>query len=439
MNHLTLQLVVLVAICPATLAAQPPQNKSEEGPKAVTVEQVIRLRDERQYTKAFVGTVVPQRVSVVGSAVDGRVERLFVDEGDFVPISPDNPQPPLVQLRTKTVEIDLAAARAEHELRVQELNELQQGFLPEEVRQAEARARGAEAVWEFAKARLKRTSDLFRQNRSATAEQLEEAIQEEVAGEQTYIAAQAAFKLVQDGPRIERVKQAEARLDQASQAVQLLEDMKEKYTIRAPFEGFIVAKHTELGAWISKGDPVVEIIELKSVDVIVSVPETDLQNMRKGDVVQVSFEAYGGGELHEGVIWRIIPKADPRSRTFPVKVRIEGNPDYPESPRIKVGMLAEVMLPIGFGAGLFVPKDALVLNRGQKSVFVVRRDPRGNRIVEMVPVELGDSRQNMIQVNDRSGVLREGDQVVVRGNERLRPHDLITIQSDDSSRAPEGG
>ncbi len=434
-----MRLLILAALplaCGSSIAsAQPPQGDLEEGPKPVVVGKVIRVREELPTTKKFIGTVVPERHSVVGSAVDGRVEQLFVDEGDFVPTpSPDAPMPPLVQLRTKTIEIDLAAARAEENLRMHELEELKRGFLPEEVCAAQAKMRGAQATWKFAEARLKRTSELFRQNRSATAEQLDEAIQEETAAEQAFIVTQAELKLVEDGPREERVQQAKARLDQAQQSVLRLEDMKQKYTIRAPFEGFIVAKHTELGAWISQGDPVVEIIKLDVVDVDVSVPEADVRKLRRGDAVLVRFEALGKDALHEGVIWQIIPQADPRSRTFPVKVRIGENPDYPRSPQIKAGMLAEVVLPVSFQAGLFVPKDALVLNRGSKSLFVVRSDSAGNHVVDMVPVELGDSQQNLIQVIDSQGVLREGDLVVIRGNERLRPRDAVAIQRDDEGK-----
>jgi RND family efflux transporter MFP subunit len=314
------------------------------------------------------------------------------------------------------------------DLRTHELEELEKGYLPEEIEQAQAKMRGAEALWKFATARLKRTSELYRQNRSATAEQLDEAVQQEAAAHQAFISAKAELKLVEDGPRLEKVQQAKARVDQAHQVVLRLEDMEQKYTIRAPFEGFIVAKHTEVGAWISQGDPVVEIVKLDVVDVDVSVPEADVRNLRQGDVVEVRFEATSGSRSFPGKIWRIIPQADPRSRTFPVKVRLQENPNYPESPLIKAGMLARVLLPVSFQVGLFVPKDALALNRGRTSLFVVRDDGRGAKTVQMVPVTLGDSQGNLIQVVDAGEDLREGDLVVTRGNERLRPGEAVEIK-----------
>ena len=44
-----------------------------------------------------------------------------------------------------------------------------------------------------------------------------------------------------------------ARCDHASVAA--LEDRLRKYTIVAPFAGFVSAEHTEAGAWIQQGDP----------------------------------------------------------------------------------------------------------------------------------------------------------------------------------------
>jgi multidrug efflux pump subunit AcrA (membrane-fusion protein) len=114
-------------------------------------------------------------------------------------------------------------------------------------------------------------------------------------------------------------------------------------------------------------------------------------------------------------------------------VRIDSNPDYPQSPQIKAGMLAKVTLPISFQAGLFVPKDAVALNRGNAALFVVRDDGEGNQIAQMIPVALGDSQGNLIQVTDAEGRLREGDLVVTRGNERLRPGEAIKIKTEEGS------
>jgi multidrug efflux pump subunit AcrA (membrane-fusion protein) len=88
-----------------------------------------------------------------------------------------------------------------------------------------------------------------------------------------------------------------------------------------------------------------------------------------------------------------------------------------------VGQSVTVRIPVGAARDvLSVPKDALVQARGGWSVFVADEGKAQPRTVE-IGVALGN------QYEVLSG-LAEGDQVVVRGNERLRPGQDIaaTIQ-----------
>ena len=98
-------------------------------------------------SQAFVANVNPHRRSVIGSAVDGRVEEFLVDAGQEVDVGQ-----PLAQLRTKTIEIELAGAQAELQLRRAELAELRNGSRPAEIELAEAVAQAAAAASDYAKA-----------------------------------------------------------------------------------------------------------------------------------------------------------------------------------------------------------------------------------------------------------------------------------------------
>jgi multidrug efflux pump subunit AcrA (membrane-fusion protein) len=75
----------------------------------------------------IVGSVMPLRTSIVGSAVAGRVEEYLVDHGD-----PVREGQPLARLRIDTLRIELAAARSQLTLSEQELAELENGALPED-------------------------------------------------------------------------------------------------------------------------------------------------------------------------------------------------------------------------------------------------------------------------------------------------------------------
>ncbi|MBI2479505.1 MAG: efflux RND transporter periplasmic adaptor subunit [Planctomycetia bacterium] len=400
----------------ANSIAQPPQQ-----PVTVIVAPVVQR--EVSAGQTFVGAVVPPRRSIIGSAVDGRVSALYVDSGDAV--GPPEPGQdgtergqPIAQLLTDTISIEIASARAEMLLRQHELAELEAGSRPEEIAEAQARLGAAQALKDFTKARFDRTKALFEQANTASLDELEQALSASVAADQNQVAAKATADLVIAGPRKEDIEQARARLATATENVNHLESQKAKYTLRAPFEGYVVAKHTEIGAWVSRGDPVAEVIELDPIEIDVMVPEAFIAHIHIGAAAQIHADAVPD-QAFTGTVARIIPDADRRSRTFPVKVRL-ANPKTEDGHVLKSGMLARVTLAIGPPIqALLVPKDSLVLGGPQPSLMVVMTNPETKQeTVRPVPVQLGVTDGHLIQV---TGSLAPTDKVVVVGNERVRP------------------
>ncbi len=409
--------------------------------EAVSVAVVPIALREVAAGQSFIGTVTASKKSLIGSAVDGRVVEMLVDDGDPVTVVPtgDPPRPvgqPIAQLLTETISIEIAAARAQHQLRQQELAELEAGSRPEEIEQAKARLAAAKALNDYAQSRHQRLKTLYEQARSTSREDFEEAMSAALAAEQNRLAAQAAYDLAVKGPRSEQIEQARARLAAAQEEVNRLQDMMKKYTVRAPFEGFVIAKHTEVGAWLSRGDPVAEVVQLDPIEVRVSIPEAYIPHVRMGAEVRVRLEA-SPDDVIVGQVARIVPQADLRSRTFPVIVRLP-NPRQEGEYLMKAGMLAAVTLGVGRPvAATLVPKDALVLDGRDTSIVVVDSDPRTKQpVARVVPVQLGVAEGSLIQVFDASGSLRDKQQVVVRGNERLRSGQPLQIVQFSRAGAP---
>lgn len=358
-------------------------------------------------TGDFVGTVMPVRRSIIGSAVDGRVIEFNVDAGQAV-----GEDDTLAQLLTGTIDIELAGARAEERLRAAELEELENGSLPEEIAQAEARLAAAQALETYSRSRLTRTQQLARANGAISEEELDLARSQFLSAEQERIEAAESLALLRMGPRQERIAQAKARLAMQTEAVALLEDRKTKYRLRSPFEGYVVREYTEEGAWIQQGDPVAEVIDIDPVEIEIYVPEGSVRFLKPGMAISVRLDAIPDHEF-EGTLSQIIPEADMRARTFPVKIRV---PNRPEDPRqlLRPGMLARATLPTSeSAAGLLVPKDAVVFGGPTP---VVWKNQAG--VAQPVPIKVGAASGDSWVV---SGDLKAGDQVVIRGNERLRP------------------
>jgi HlyD family secretion protein len=387
------------------------------GPPPAAV--AVAVADERPIavSRSFVGTLMPLQRSTVGSAVDGRVIDFATTEGDWVQQGQT-----LCQLLTKTISIEIEAAKAEFKLRLHEYEELKTGSRPEEISRAKAKLEEARALMIFTRDKLARTQRLHQTNVSASREELDQAQSQATAAEQLF--------------------QAEARMQSAQEQVNLLNDRLEKYTIKAPFDGYVVAEHTEQGEWIKSGDPIVEVIAIDPIEVTVQVPENYISGLQAAvaddesrqvpTLASVRVEAFAP-DTFEGQVVRIVPQADLRARTFPVKVRLS-NPLQGRAHALKAGMLAQVTLPVGKPSpGILVPKDALVLGQRGTSVFVVVTEPESQlQVAREVPVETGLSEGQLIQVK---GAITKGQQVVVRGNERIRDGQPVEVISTATSAA----
>lgn len=402
----------IFALSPAMYAQLPPQP--------VEVSPVIEK--EVATGQSFVGTVRPSRVAVIGSAVAGRVVEFPLNKGNRV----KNGQV-VAQLLTETIELQIKAAEAELEYRRQLLVELRNGSRPEEIAQAQAKMLGAQAQMQYATARKQRTESLFSRGRTVTEEERDEAVASAIAAEQAYLEAKAAHDLALAGPRQERIAQAEAQCSIQESLLAQLRDQLKKHTLISRFDGYVTAEHTEIGAWVQQGDPVVEVVALDEVEIEASVVEEHAAYVQTGGIVRVEVPALKE-HVFTGEVVEVVPQADLRARTFPVIVKL-ANVVESEDPLIKGGMLARVTLPTGPRTkATLVPKDALVLGGPSPMVFVVDdTNSDSPSKVAPVPVALGVADGALIQV---TGALQAGQKVVVRGNERLRPGQEIVVTGE---------
>jgi RND family efflux transporter MFP subunit len=389
-------------------------------------------------TRPVVGTVQPARRSEIGSAVDGRVIEFLVENGDRVSAGAQ-----LAQLRTDTLELERRGAQAELTLREQELAELKNGTDEETIANLAARMKSVDARLGYQKAQLERVQSLFQQGKAASQNELDEAVSASLAAENDYLAVKALHDLAIRGPRQEKIAQAEARVAIQQEAVRVLDEQIARHAIVAPFDGFVVAEHTEVGQWVARGGLIAEVIQLSEVDVVVHVLEDEIPRLKVGQKATLEVPSATRKEW-SGTVRRIIPQADARARTLPVEVRVT-NQIEDGVPVLKAGVLARVHLPTGRKQqSLMVPKDALVLGGVQTLVYVLQQ-PDGNSnetTVRAVPVTLGVSDGQQIQV---TGNLSEGDRVVVQGNERLKSGQAVSVlkelsfdnRSPDAAEAPD--
>jgi RND family efflux transporter MFP subunit len=189
----------------------------------------------------------------------------------------------------------------------------------------------------------------------------------------------------------------------------LLEKKKKK--IRAPFDGIVVQKNAEKGEWVDEGGMVAVIADDSQVDIIVDVPSAMLQHLKPGREIEIT-----AGELKQpGTFISFVPKGDVATRTFSVKIRLS-NPNG-----LVEGMEARALLPTASRRqSLLVPRDALVTKMGKNAVFVVEEGK-----AKMVPVAVQGYSGLSVGI---AGPVEAGQQVVVKGNERLFGGEQLNIR-----------
>lgn len=197
---------------------------------------------------------------------------------------------------------------------------------------------------------------------------------------------------------------AEAQLRVALAALQEAETQLAHTRIVAPFDGRITAKHADVGDLAVPGRPLLEIEDPRALRLEADVPEALLDRVHLGQRLEVRIPA---AQLTlEGTVSEITPVADPRTRTFPVKV------DLPSQPGLRSGLFGRLVVPVAEVEAIRVPARA-VLTRGQMELaYVVRGDRAELRLVK-TGKRLGD------EVEVVSG-LAPGEVLVVEADRPLR-------------------
>ena len=197
---------------------------------------------------------------------------------------------------------------------------------------------------------------------------------------------------------------------QLENAKKQLEDTK----IVAPFSGVITSKNTELGAFVGMGAPIAGIADISQLKVTLSVSESNVYQLQKGQKVNVSTDIYPG-MAYGGNIANISPKGS-NTHTYPIEIMIANNSKNP----LKAGTYVNVQVDLGAdGNFLMIPRDAIVSSVKDPSVYVVN-----NGVAQLTKISTGQNYDAYLAVT--SG-LNAGDQVVTNGQINLTDGANISV------------
>lgn len=200
--------------------------------------------------------------------------------------------------------------------------------------------------------------------------------------------------------------QARARISAAENAVDLARYNLTNATIRAPFDGIVLDVTTQAGQFAMSGSQVATLLDTGAMEVEANVPSRYIPALTAGRSLQGKNDA---GSALNMTLRAVLPTEFSETRTRPVRFMLTEI-----DPTFAIGQPVTLAVPIGASRDvLVVPKDALVQARGGWTAFV-NDDGKASPRTVTIGTAIGDTFEVI------SG-LAPGDEVVVRGNERLRP------------------
>jgi len=334
-------------------AKRPSERNSARGPRgavvAVEAEPVLKatIRDVRRFT----GSLRAKAYFVVAPKVSGRLVRLPVDigtpvaRGQLIAVLDDEEY-------TEYVE----QARAELQL-------------------AQARVEECCSTLEIAQRNFER------------ARTLREKL---IASESELDRAQTAYK-VQDAKR----KVALAQVAQKQAALKTAQVRLSYTQIRASWEGgdeerIVGERFADEGAMLRANDPIVSVIDIRSLIAVIHVIERDYPRLRAGQEAVVTTDAFPG-RTFTGKVVRVAPLLKETSRQARVELEI------PNADRLlKPGMFIRAQIEFArHDNATVVPVTALAKRNGKQGVFLANVQDKKARFV---PVTLGIVNGEMAEV-----------------------------------------
>lgn len=300
------------------------------------------------------GYVVAQRKAAISSKATGRLEALYVIEGDKVKTGDI-----IGRIESSDVQASLAQQQAQIDV-------------------LKASLATAQAELEEAALVLKRQQTLNNSKAGIQAE-LE--------------AAQARHKRA-----LAQVQSAQAGILSQQATVRAAQVQVENTIIRAPFDGTVLSKNanvgeviTALGAAAGSRGAVVTLADMTSLEVEADVSESSIEKISVNQPVEISVSAIPD-KKYKGIVNKIIPTADRGKGTVQVKLRFTDKDDrvLPEM-AAKVNFLrAESVQTAEQPGKMLIPASAIIQDGAGKFVYVLSSDKTASKIAIRTGEKFGD-------------------------------------------------
>lgn len=355
----------------------------------------------------FVGTLEAAEKVALQSQIQGRVERVFVANGDQVSAGT-----PIVSLSVDQTQANVSAAQAGVNSAQAGVNSAQGalGSAQAQLQAAEATRAKALAELQLQQTQYARTQSLVSQGAQSQQQldvaqrNLDTAKADLTAADKQVAAARAAVSQAQAS-----VSQAQSAVKEAQSRVTAASVDLGFKQVTAPINGVVGDFTVKVGDYLTPQTNITTITSNKDLDMRIAVPANYADRLRTGLPVQL-LDPNTKKPIGSGSIYFISPQIDAGAQSILTKAR------FPNTGSLRDGQYVQAAITWSRTSGIVVPTTAVSRIGGQAFVFVV----------EAQKTESGEPQQVVSQRPVKLGSIQGSNYVVLEG---LNPGDKIATSN----------
>ena len=370
-------------------------------------------------TVSLTGYLAPARVAHVTSPISGKITARYFEYGQHV-----EKAQPLIAFDTAELQSKLRQATAAYIQAQQRFRQVDGWARGPEASGARRAVIQAKAALEEAQRQLEETSFLFARGVIPQLE-YDGVVQQIRHREMAYAAAQEGLAAVLAKGDAEYQRIAKLELENARAEVEALERALQHAVVRAPIAGVVLmpdvaesspeqqpAQQMRQGRAVAQGDLLVSLGDLDGVSVKGRIDEVDLPKLRRGQVVELSGDAFPdmvlAGQLDHISSQATVESREQSAPAFEITATVETLTE-PQRQRLRLGMSANLKIVVYDNPeALVIPLQALQGRIGAAWVLV---RPAGADRSQRRRVESGVTTLNMVEITRG---LSAGEKVIVR-------------------------
>ncbi len=194
-----------------------------------------------------------------------------------------------------------------------------------------------------------------------------------------------------------------AEIDVAQSQIELWDTRIELAEVKAPKDAVVATRHVDPGGYVASGEPIVDLVDVSTLVVPVTMSERDVVAIDADDPVEITVDAHDDERL-QASIRRIFPTADAHSRRVAVELAID---EIPEQMVIKPGFRVRAIVEADARHDVLAIPDESLLASSPEERFVYAVDD-DDKLVRR-DITIGVQRRGMTEVVEG---LEEGEIVV---------------------------